>query len=941
MSGRLNGAGHLDGDLAAAEPNRIAMGLGGVALAAECVTMTDLAFRCLVGASGEGNQLRPWSGAHVQVYGGDENAGVRNERWTGAGWLCGYQDHPVLRPLASPGAAVTQRFPLFEDAGAGRECLGAYDYTERWPVQDEGVFRLVIGLPDPVEPHNHAWAPESAYRTGGHEASNSRLAATASSGAGDEASFMAFDNTGKAPRPLFVATGAGAAEIRGFDVRLGLTTFSENREAFDPTRALGVDLDVREREQVPESRVVCLGGTGALAVCRIAAAVQGDPFRACRSDGGLVAAAVRKMLERRSASDLFAVASRAAERIVMLDACSAFPVYPGSRDAFLLLGGPEPETPGWCRQAEAEFWNDFVVPSRYLVSRQVVVARAEELGALAGLSMPLTDATVAALDLWAQATRPDAAAVLLPVLLRVIAPALSARAQRCFLGRRHDTHRLECDALMGVLGEVMRGREAAAFAQVLERRIKRGLVWRSAREGLDGPAREVRGRGIHNAGRDRLWPLPYQRVGARAAMAVGQQVQVGAPAGASEVDERSRAELDVLEDPVVVEFTRGVAERTGSWVSALHAGLRSLFAAHRRPKSSPFPPEKPPARGRSFVIFIGHGVPAGGPAALALHRPRWLDRICRTVAQRDLVDDAWYAEPGGVRDYFDWALRPLSFGVTCSDDLAAEIAKRLRWVKLGGRDTEHAPTRFLAGLARRIAAFHVEMAQGRAAWSPPATHAQWITHDALVCSLLHEIPRVERDRLDGDLQRLGGLLPSFYMVLDGFDTGGRRRGARVEVLRGGNRDERALQWSYWLASTANVEVETRRSLELDACLIRTPGSATIYLGDHLPPREQEFAILHELAHLRLAHVPNTSYGLDPSRLDAAGTARFEGQEAEADALAVVYRRVVGALVAFVERDEKPSEPPRSAAATHLRDCDPVEVPGMSAPAAGSAACSST
>ncbi|HEV7587965.1 MAG TPA: hypothetical protein VGO40_07515, partial [Longimicrobium sp.] len=127
-----------------------------------------------------------------------------------------------------------------------------------------------------------------------------------------------------------------------------------------------------------------------------------------------------------------------------------------------------------------------------------------------------------------------------------------------------------------------------------------------------------------------------------------------------------------------------------------------------------------------------------------------------------------------------------------------------------------------------------------------------------------------------------------------------------EVGSGGAPDERLYAWAHWLADISDIDVEIGKSPELDACLVKTRSSAAICMGDHLRLDERTFSLFHELAHLRLAHEANTSYGMDPARLESARMAKFEWQEVEADALAAVYEHVVKLLEALVAPVEIPA-----------------------------------
>src|ERR1044072_5252154 len=90
-------------------------------------------------------------------------------------------------------------------------------------------------------------------------------------------------------------------------------------------------------------------------------------------------------------------------------------------------------------------------------------------------------------------------------------------------------------------------------------------------------------------------------------------------------------------------------------------------------------------------------------------------------------------------------------------------------------------------------------------------------------------------------------------------------------------------------------------------MVRTRRSTAICLGDHLGMTERLDGILHELGHLQLKHLPNTSYGMDPARLAPGIVHRFEEQEREADAVAALYRYVFTDLTRLARSTPRTTE----------------------------------
>ncbi|HEV7586643.1 MAG TPA: hypothetical protein VGO40_00840, partial [Longimicrobium sp.] len=238
----------------------------------------------------------------------------------------------------------------------------------------------------------------------------------------------------------------------------------------------------------------------------------------------------------------------------------------------------------------------------------------------------------------------------------------------------------------------------------------------------------------------------------------------------------------------IVRFTRRAAELNRPWLAGMRDELRGLVGRFRTARSSNATELPRETQILTCIVWLGDGVPLGAPWSpgksfgllkwLVLQAPRWGDRVHQFVGTWSNDEPGpWKAEPRVVRDYFDWALGPLGFApgfaAACRADVAAGISEHLRALASG--DYEARATRlFVAGLARRIAAFHAVREYGFDVSADGISRTLWITHDALVCAGLHRIPRAERDRLDTDLSRLGGLLPSLYFVLDGFDALDRR-----------------------------------------------------------------------------------------------------------------------------------------------------------------------
>lgn len=948
MSGRLNGAGHHGGELAAAESHRDVTGSKvqpRERFADELSAMYAQAFRalgidgCVLSLAAAGGKTCDLSHSISQnmaggglvrcPYGEDEAQGPPGAHGNAPIRTGGVFAH-LLHEGAQPATFVPASTPRSAARLALGDALASLSTNGCEPVFHPGFAtgcRIVGEAPGRVL-RERTVMPNAVLDLDVREASDRRLDGARIGITNRLARFASFDNIDKADALDLGPGGAAAAGARGSSAEPGCEVPASTAAALEHPRC-----------------VIGLGGTGSSVLHRMKTARSRDSFAAVF--GGEMTIAVREVLERRLAGAPGGRLS-ASDRVVLCDlpfgptglrgskvygTPSLAPVHDvdAAREAFLVLGDPAQEALQWGLRRRLEAGEGYLVRIFFDRRQRVELIYPEELGGLLDLGAPLTESVVAALELWAEAAYPEAAAALLPVRAR------TTSAQRYhLLGRwQGDLAWLERDAVVRVLAEVMRRREAAAFAWAT-REIRCGLVWSSPREDGGELLRELLD-GFHLACRELLWPPAPERVelpamlaprrgvelvepAARAvyvrkvpALLAGELYRGGdsgrlrmrpstAPAPLHAVPDAAAAVLQAdsttvpdpaLGDAVTIKFTRGRGTLAG-WIAGLRGKLRKLL--HESP---PLLAEKPAEHRQSIVIFIDQSLSAPGLVA-----PN--NSIRRALgAWRAVGDDAWCMEPSIVREYFDSALRPLSFQrgmrVTCREDLAADIAERLRRLVGEAHEVEHTSLRLLGELARRIAAFHVQKTR-RPGVAAHAARAAWISHDALVCSQLQEMEQVERERLDKALRRLGGLLPCLYLVLDGFGAGGRE--VQRAVPRGEKRDERALQWSRWLASVAKIEVKTHRALDLDACLIRTPRSATIYLGDHLPPSEQEFAIFHELAHLRLGHEANTRYGLDPSRLDTPGIAKFERQEAEADALATVYRRVVRALESLLERADE-------------------------------------
>lgn len=359
--------------------------------------------------------------------------------------------------------------------------------------------------------------------------------------------------------------------------------------------------------------------------------------------------------------------------------------------------------------------------------------------------------------------------------------------------------------------------------------------------------------------------------------------------------------------PVVIHFQRdeGIAGRIHNWlVERTRKRWTALGPETGAPRAEALDLRGPAV---SYRVLVSDGVPlrswlgAGGALALGV---RGLQR--RLAAAWGKLDQTKTAALDAVRDYCRWTLVPFASAtgepIDCSDDVLEEVARHLSSLKTA-EYRARITVRHVAGLARRMSVFQAAKERGLLPERQGGARAGVISNDALVFARLNQITVAERRLLDRELSRLGGLIPTLYFVLDSI-VAAKPRGVAREILPGSTEEEELFEWSAWLAGTFGVEIESGDSPGLDACMVRTRRSTAVCLGAHLDLGERTDAVFHELAHLRLEHEPNTSYGLDPARLAPERVRHFERQEREANAMSAVYRHVFTALTALVRRPRR-------------------------------------
>ena len=116
-----------------------------------------------------------------------------------------------------------------------------------------------------------------------------------------------------------------------------------------------------------------------------------------------------------------------------------------------------------------------------------------------------------------------------------------------------------------------------------------------------------------------------------------------------------------------------------------------------------------------------------------------------------------------------------------------------------------------------------------------------------------------------------------------------------------------------MARAWGVEVRTDSVDHMNTFLVRMQHRAVIFLRKQLDPRHQAWGVCHELAHIALGHIFQSSYGLDPRSLSTDKILMFARQETTADALASLWLHLFDGLAdigAAIGRASRTSAQPR-------------------------------
>jgi hypothetical protein len=103
-----------------------------------------------------------------------------------------------------------------------------------------------------------------------------------------------------------------------------------------------------------------------------------------------------------------------------------------------------------------------------------------------------------------------------------------------------------------------------------------------------------------------------------------------------------------------------------------------------------------------------------------------------------------------------------------------------------------------------------------------------------------------------------------------------------------------------IAESFDLTLESMDLDDLKGCLVVSPSGGAIYCNDRLSQHEREFVVCHEIGHLKLAHVANSSYGLSTSVASAKDIDRAAAQDAEADGYATLCQHVITGVMALLE-----------------------------------------
>ncbi|MCP3961911.1 MAG: hypothetical protein GY719_29055 [bacterium] len=172
---------------------------------------------------------------------------------------------------------------------------------------------------------------------------------------------------------------------------------------------------------------------------------------------------------------------------------------------------------------------------------------------------------------------------------------------------------------------------------------------------------------------------------------------------------------------------------------------------------------------------------------------------------------------------------------------------------------------------------------------------------------------------------IGSLVPALrraWKCLWRSWTGGdeaRRRPLRIRTGMG--KTEQIYAWVERFAHDQGVEIWDNEVDGLDGCLVRTEHKDVVHLSMKLPIRRRAWVVCHELAHLELQHLANSSYRCDSRRLNSEGVLYFERQEREADALASLWMHLFEGLTelfddVWIGVSEQPGEQPDAPEPTH-------------------------